>query len=185
MFRGRATLIAALLVVGTLGLTAGTAQAQDYPGPPPAPGASCTVDATVNAALVANAVVDIRVSCTLIVAGRTYTGILASTPVALPATVAEGNGAITFRGVRLPADFETNHSHMVSLVDQATGITLGTDTIFVDKNGRITAAPKSNLPKTGSNSTDPFLKGGAALVALGGVALMVSRRRKASATTAV
>jgi LPXTG-motif cell wall-anchored protein len=176
--RGRATLIAALLIVATLGVSSGVAQAQDYPGGPPAPGATCTVNITATGLLTPGATVSVTFTCNLITAGRTYTGTLQSTVVSLPSTVATSNGTITFQNVKLPADWEVNHAHVGTLVDQAAGRTLGSDTFYVNKTGQITDPPKANLPRTGSTSTAPFLRGGAALVALGGVVLLAARRRR-------
>jgi LPXTG-motif cell wall-anchored protein len=180
--RGRATLIAGLLLITTLGLSSGVAQAQDYPGGPPAAGATCTVNITATGLLTPGATVSVTFTCNLITAGRTYTGSLQSTLVSLPATVAASNGTITFQNVKLPADWEVNHAHVGTLVDQGTGQTLGSDTFYVNKTGQITDPPKTNLPRTGTSNTAPFLRGGAALVALGGVVLLAARRRRAAVT---
>jgi hypothetical protein len=161
------------------------AGAQDYPGTTAttAPTA-CTVTVAFSAAALPNATVSITVGCSSIVAGRVYTGILASTPVVLPPTRATTNGTVTFVGVRLPADWEVNATHTLTLVDQATGAALGSARFFIDRNGRIATPPSSNIPRTGSDLTGPGLRIGAGLLAGGTVAVLVARRRRSAALAA-
>ncbi len=187
MSRVRAGLMAALALV-VLVLTAPTARAQDYPGTTPTtPTVSCLVSITIGAPLVPGGVVSITLGCSSIEAGTTYTGVLQSTPVALPATVAQSDGAVTFANVRLPTDFELGDHHAVSLVAQSSGASLGAATFYVDPTGRITAAPSADtggLPRTGADYVEPVLRWAGSLLAAGALALLVARRRRAEALPA-
>jgi len=190
--RTRLTVIAGL--VALLGLVLGVnptqAQTPDYPGPTPttAPRA-CTLTAQQNGPMLPNAVISITLGCESVVTGRSYTGVLNSTPIALPVTVAGANNRVTFNNVRLPADFALNAFHTVTLVDAATGNTLGSTTFFVNGAGAVTGAPDgrtpgTNLPKTGTDYVGPALRGGAVLLATGGIVLLVSRRRRSGVAAA-
>jgi len=183
--RPRLTLIAGLLGLFALVLGAGAAQAQDYPGttagPPPA---GCTVVISFSAPALPNATVNVTFTCSSIVAGKTYTGVLNSTPVSLPATVAAQAGKVTFSNVKLPADWKVNATHTGTLVDQASGAALGTDDFFVSAAGAITTPPSTNLPKTGTDYVGPALRGAAVLLAAGGIVLMAARRRRTGITPA-
>lgn len=189
MIRFRVVLVALAALV-TLGLGAGTSQAQDYPGTPPTTAlAPCQLSLSASAAMRPGVTLTITVACERIVSGRVYTGVLTSTPVALPATTAAGN-QVTFSNVRLPADFALNATHTVRLFDQATGALVGSVQFYVDEDGvqqsrstgsnaRGSRRSGSDLPKTGTDYVDPALKTGAALVAAGGLALVISKRRRA------
>jgi LPXTG-motif cell wall-anchored protein len=156
--------------------------AQDYPGTTPTTAApACTLSITASAPMLPNATVSVTLSCDAIVGGQTYTGRLLSTPVALPATVAAQNDAVTFNNVKLPADWEVNASHKAELVSQSSGATIGSVSFFVSSKGTITSPPGTNLPKTGSNSIAPALRTASVLLAVGGAVLLTARRRRAEA----
>jgi hypothetical protein len=180
--------IAMLAVVGVLAVpTVANAQVDDdyqTPTTPTTAPAGCTVTVAFSAPALPNATLSITVACSSIRAGRTYTGILASTPVVLPATTATANGTVTFANVRLPADWEVNATHTLTLVDQATGAALGSARFFIDRNGRIGTPPSSNIPRTGSDLTGPGLRIGAGLLAGGTLAVLVARRRRSAAVAA-
>ena len=186
MIRIRTGLFAAAVAAMALIVAPGAASAQDYPGTTAttAP-AGCTLSVGFSAPALPNATLNVTIGCSSIVAGRTYTGTLLSTPVTLPSTVAATNGTITFQGVRLPADWAVNATHTASLVDQATGRALGSVSFYVDRTGRITAPPtQGNIPRTGSDYVEPALQIGAALLAAGTAAVVVSRRRRAGTAAA-
>ena len=142
------------------------------------------VTISFNAPALPNATVNVTFTCTSIVSGKTYTGVLNSTPVSLPATIAGQNGKVTFTNVKLPADWKVNATHTGTLIDQASGAALGTDDFYVAQNGSITAPPSNNLPKTGNDYVGPALRGAAVLLAAGGIVLMAARRRRTGITPA-
>jgi LPXTG-motif cell wall-anchored protein len=123
------------------------------------------------------------VLCNTLIAGRLTSGTGASTPFALPSTPAS-NGSVTFRAT-LPSDFQLNATHGITIRDDATGITLGSGRFFVNSRGQIAGngngtGTGSGLPKTGTNHIGDLVKAGGALVALGGVVLLATKRRKAA-----
>ncbi len=175
-------MIAGLVVVAATLFMGSSAHAQDYPPTTPTTaGPTCTLSISSNVAMLPNATVNVTLACAAVVAGNTYTGALASTPVVLPATVAQRAGAVTFNGVKLPADWEVNATHTATLVSSASGATLGTTQFFVGRAGQITAPPKGGIPRTGSNSITPMLRTGSVLLAVGGAVLLAARRRRVEA----
>jgi LPXTG-motif cell wall-anchored protein len=150
------------------------------------PGAPCVLTVGANNFLLPGATLTITVTCTggfnTIFGGTFYSGVGASTPFALPSTAASG-GAVSFK-VTLPSDFQLNATHGVTIRNDSTGATAGSGTFFVDKNGRIggSSSTGTGLPKTGTNHIGDLVKAGGALVALGGVVLLATKRRKAAPT---
>lgn len=184
MSRSR-TILAAILAIVAVAFTAGTAAAQDYPPTSPPPSQACTPTPAFSAPALPNATVNVTVGCGGIEAGRSYTGSLASTPVALPTTQATADDVVTFNSVRLPADWATNANHTVTLVDAGTGATLGSAQFFVDRTGRISAPQTGgNIPRTGSDYVAPALSIGAALLAVGTLSVVAARRRRAAGAVA-
>jgi hypothetical protein len=184
VIRLRTLLAVTAVALAALALTSTSASAQDYPPTPPTPSQACTPVPSASGPLLPGAVVNIGIACGGIEGGNSYTGILASTPITLPVTRAAADDSVVFTGVRLPADFELNARHTISLVDAGTGATLGSANFCVDGSGRITncqTGTGKNIPRTGSDLTGPGLRIGAGLLAVGAGALVVSRRRKAAA----
>lgn len=185
MIRLRTLLAITAVAMAALALTSTSASAQDYPPTPPTPSQACTPAPSASAPMLPTAVVNIGIACGGIEGGNNYTGVLASTPITLPVTTAAADDSVVFTGVRLPADFELNARHTISLVDAGTGATLGSANFCVDGSGRITSCAATgtgkNIPRTGSDLTGPGLRIGAGLLAVGAGALVVSRRRKAAA----
>ncbi len=177
----------AIMTVGvalSLGVGASAAQAQDYPGtvPPPAP-AVCTSVVTAGGALLPGATTTISGTCALLAGAGLVDGILNSHPIDLPVVNVSGTTA-TFP-VTLPNDWETNAFHTLSITDAETGTLLFNGRFFVDKNGRITAAPaKGAIPRTGSSATEDFTKGGIALLGVGAAVTFAARRRRLAAASA-
>jgi hypothetical protein len=179
LFRTR-SMIAVAGAALAICLLAAPAASQDYPGTTvPLGPVTCTGSISASGALLPNASVDITATGSCLVGAGTVNGVLQSTPIALPTVPVTGSSA-TFP-VRLPADWELNAFHTISVTDADTGALLLTNRFYVDGKGRITSPPKAarGIPRTGSNSDD-LAKGGIALVAVGAGALAVARRRKAS-----
>lgn len=180
------------------------AQTTDYP---PGTAPTSTVDdapppTVEDGAFVPGATLDIGVSSTAIVAGRTYTGTLESHPIALPNTVALQDGFVLFRDVPIPSDFELGAYHKITLVDAATGAVVAISDFYVGSDGRVFAtapaagggsaspvapgggATTGQLPRTGSGAGAP-VKAGLGLIAVGGLAVLsVRTRRTRDAVTA-
>jgi LPXTG-motif cell wall-anchored protein len=169
----RAIALAGLLVAAT----AAPVAAQQYPPHPniitvsatcPTPGETLTVSAQTFAP------------------SATVTISLASTPIVLGKTTANGDG-VAVLGVTIPAD-ATPGAHTITAVGPSAG---GSDVgATLDLNAAITvcsaegaAAPEGTLPRTGDDTSIPLAKLGLALAALGGVLLAFAnkRRRRAAA----
>lgn len=185
MTRTRVT--AALLMAATvLTLSAVPAQAQDYPGTT-APGI-CNREISSRDALLPNATVRLRIVCSLFVNGHRLHGTGNSSPYALEPGTVVVDKAVTYT-VKLPADYELNARHTVTLLDiDANERLVASIPYFVDSKGRITAGPSSatTIPRTGSPShTGDLVKSGIVLLAFGGLAVRISRRRHQRAAVAV
>lgn len=171
-----------LLSVGTaVGQTTTTGY---NPGPP----AGTDTGATTLACdpLVANA----NASCTISDPDLTA-GLKRGTGSSTPFSLGEATGvagSVRFSNFKLPADYEKNANHSITVVDVATGRVQASKTFGVSASGAITApipATGNNLPKTGTDYVDPALKAGGALLVAGGAIVLVARRRKVSADAAV
>ena len=90
--------------------------------------------------------------------------------------------------IKLPADFELNAFHSATLTDRDTGKLKAVMRFYVDSKGRITAGPTTatTLARTGSsNHTGDLVKSGVVLLAFGGAALRISRKRRTRTAAAV
>lgn len=146
----------------------------------PPTGPVCTTPPTSPNLLLPGATVSLVVTCNLIIGGDPHSGTGASTPFALPSTVASP-GQVTFR-VTLPGDFQLNATHGVTVRNDRTGVTVANTPFFVNSKGQISASASSTgagLPKTG-NDVGGLVKAGAALVAVGGLVVLATKRRKAA-----
>lgn len=180
--RTRSALVAALAVTA-LGLAAPGAHAQedDYPGTTVPP--VCTETVTASAPLLPNAEAIITGTCDQLPDDVSASGVLQSTPIALPAVTIAGHAASY--PVKLPADWETKAFHTLNITRAADGVLLFSGRFYVDGAGKITAAPKgSDLPRTGASSTEGLAKGGVVLLAAGAAAVLVARKRRSTTPAA-
>lgn len=183
MIRSRVT-ATIVLAVAALGLTAGMAQAQDYPGTTAVPACNATVSFNVPA--LPNATVTLTVTCNSLINGASLKGTLTSSPIALSASTVAGH-AVSYAGVKLPADWETNASHTVTLADATSGVLAVNAKFYVNSAGKIVAAPTTatTLARTGASSrTGDYVKSGIVLLALGAGAVRISRKRRTTVAAA-
>lgn len=131
--------------------------------------------------------VDIVVTSPSIDQGRTYRGVLRSTPVEVGPSTATEPGVVTFTGVVLPPDW-SDGTHSFTLVDAASGLTTSV-VVFEVASGSVevvsvTDGPSSELPPTGGDPWRLTDLGG--LLLLLGLALIVlaTRRRRREPSTA-
>ena len=180
-------LTAALLIAASaLALVAPTASAQDYPGTT-AP-SICTSAISSPNALVPNARVRLVIVCSLFVNGHRLHGVGSSSPYALEPASTVANKTVSY-DVTLPSDYELNARHSVTLTDlDADGRLVASIPYFVDSKGKIASGPTSatTLARTGSsNHTGDLVKSGVVLLAFGGAALRISRKRRQRTLAAV
>jgi LPXTG-motif cell wall-anchored protein len=104
-------------------------------------------------------------------AGVTVSFRFLSTPVALGTAVADANGVATLN-FNVPADATLDLHHV-----ESTGI--GSDGQTLTQTAAITVIDGSSgtVPRTGANSTKPMAEIGVGALALGGLFLLISRRR--------
>jgi LPXTG-motif cell wall-anchored protein len=92
-----------------------------------------------------NRTIDLTVETPQIQAGRTYRGIVRSTPFEVGPTLATVDGSITFTGVVLPADWDAGE-HTVTLIDVTSSATEAVVTFTVDDDGIVVAAAPGAIP---------------------------------------
>jgi LPXTG-motif cell wall-anchored protein len=153
--------VTALVVLATATL-ASTASAQDYP-----PGANSITLSSTSAAPGA----DVTVTAKTFAAGATVTFTFNSTPIALGTSVADANGVAT-KTFKVPAGVAAGTHHV-----EASG--LGTNGQILTQSAAITVTggTSATVPKTGANSTLPMAEMGVGALALGGLLVLVARRR--------
>jgi hypothetical protein len=174
------------MAAGALALTVAPAHAQDYPGTTVAP--VCTASIDFSGPAVPNAVVDVIIACADFVNGNSLVGILNSTPVALQPAATVVNKSVTYKNIKLPADWEVNARHTATLTDTSNnGRLVASIPFYVDAAGKPSAsAPTATtLARTGSsNHTEDITKSAVVLLALGGAAVAISRKRRHRDTAA-
>ncbi len=119
-------------------------------------------------------------------AGASYNGTAFSTPIPLPATVAQANGAFNF-SFSVPADFELGKIHQATVVGPGGG----NFSYCVTTAGAVAAASACSgtgggagaIPRTGSDYIDDGLRGAAVAIGLGAMLLLWRRRHAGPATT--
>jgi LPXTG-motif cell wall-anchored protein len=160
MFKKIAT-IAALLLVATIGV----AQAQDYP---PATNSLVASDNTVDRGQV------VAFTARTFRPGTVVTFTFFSDPVRLGTATAGSNGVATLSAA-IPANAAAG-THRV----EATGTGSNGSPLTVSASLVVSGA-RDPLPKTGSDSTWPLATAGVLAVAVGGLLLLVVRRRHGAA----
>jgi hypothetical protein len=180
-------LTAALLIAASaLALVAPTASAQDYPGT--VPPQVCTAVLRTNDALLPRARVRLFITCNQFINGHHLRGTGNSTPFALEPSSLVVDKTVSY-DVTLPADFELNARHSVVLTDDdANGRLVANIPFFVNGKGAIANQPTSatTLARTGSsNHTGDLVKSGVVLLAFGGAAVRISRKRRTRTAAAV
>jgi len=177
----RALIVSGGLLVGTAAAT-GTASAQStYPttrqsitisDPTAFPGQELTATAT-----------DLD-------PGTSATGTLNSTPIALGTKIVPASGTVSF-SFRVPSDFVGAHSVTIQGTRNGAPITLNVPFTVAATDGGTGGTggtgtqPRGNLVRTGAGSTLPLGQAGIALLAIGGGAVCVAkRRRRVAAPTA-
>jgi LPXTG-motif cell wall-anchored protein len=154
--------IAAILLVASIG-SIGTARAQDYP---PATNSLVASDSTVAPGQ------QVTFTARTFQPGSTVTFTLFSDPVRLGTATAASNGVATLTAA-IPATTAAGSHRVDATGTGATGSPLTVSTaLVVSSNG---AAP---LPTTGSSNTLPLATAGVVALALGGLILLVARRRR-------
>ncbi len=119
-------------------------------------------------------------------AGSTVEFTLASTPTSLGSATADANGVATLTAA-IPDGTEPGDHTITASGTSDAGPLSQTVTVDVSGNcaGEVTtltpAGASGPLPKTGSNSTMPLARAAALLMAVGGVLLLATRRRRAEA----
>lgn len=170
--------------VASLTLLAGSvrADAQQYP-----PAASfCTISDTTP-----TPGQSVTITCGGYAAGAEVTFTFFSAPVVLGTAVADADGQVSLTA-EIPSYASLGAHTITASGAAAVGGTL-TQTIHLtvvgagsaDAGTRVPGTVSGTLPTTGSNNSMPLARAGALLLAVGGVAVLVTRRRRAEARVTV
>ena len=163
MLKKALAIIALVLLAST-----GTARAQDYP---PAINSLTANPSTVPAGG------RTTLTARTFKAGTTVRFTRFSDPVVLGSAVADASG-VAVLDATIPAD-TTAGSHRI----EATGTGSTNVSLTVATDILVTRPGSSAIPQTGSNDTVPLATTGAVILAVGGLLVLVARRRRARAGT--
>lgn len=176
----RKLLVAAFGLAGVIGM-GGAAEAQSTdPRCYPVVTAECPAAITIS-----DTTVVIGESVTATATGldpnTPATGTANSTPLPLGTKTVSNAGTVSFT-FAVPADFEAGpHSVTVTGIKNGASTTLVVGFTVSAAGVTPTTAGNNSLPRTGDDSSLPLTQGGVALLALGGGAVYVAKRHKATA----
>lgn len=130
---------------------------------------------------------DVALTCGGYAAGATVTVTFFSSPVTLGTTTADADGVATLT-TEIPSNAAVGRHSITTSGAAATGGTL-TQVIYITvvaagaagAGTQVPATVSGALPTTGSDGTMPLVRAGALLLAVGGVAVLATRRRRAEA----
>lgn len=173
------TLLAAGFGLAVLvGAAGGQAGAQTDPRCYPVVTADCPAGATISDTTAVPGQ-SLTVTATGLDPGTSASAVAQSTPISLGTKTVAANGSVSFT-FTVPADFEPG-AHSVTITGTKAG---APTTLTVNFTVVGQAAAGSDLVRTGSDSSVPMTQIGIALLAAGGAAVYVAKRKRPVASAA-